>query len=309
MEYIIQFNEEALAAGFENSSIYTVLPEDDYITVHVEQVIPPGIYIGNILVRQLGDETTLDAFPFQITVIESAKIIKQPESVAGLCEGDAFRLSVEATGINLSYQWFLNDKIIDGATLDTYEAPIAEKITGQYHVEIYSKCGMVVSKKVDVSINSFNVLVKWNDMLYVPTTDNTFTAYQWYKNGQPITQHGTSVYYPIDENTEGTYYVRAYYTNDRYIESCEITLSSSSSFMVYPTVVQQWSNLSIESKSLDGNLNGAQIDLYDLKGKLIYKAKATGSRVEVPMTISTGAYILHITTLNGKKTVEKIFVK
>lgn len=310
LEYIIKFSDEALAAGFEDIPVYTVLPEDNYITVPIQSIISSGVYVGNILVRELNKEATVDVFPFRITVMESVKIVKQPESVTGICEGDGFRLSVEATGSRLSYQWFVNDKKIDGAIYDIYEASVSEKTIGDYYVEVYSNCGTETSEKVNVSVNNFTVLIKWDDVLYIQNTDNKFTAFQWYKDGQPITKHGTSIYYPIDETTQGSYYVRAYLTNDTYLESCEITInSSSSSLMVYPTVVQQSSYITIKGKGIGDVLKGAQIDLYNLSGKLIYTTKANSSQVEIPMTISTGAYILHITALNGKKTVEKIFVK
>jgi len=310
LEYSIVFSEAAKNAGFEDVPTYSALPVNGYFTVPVNSVIPKGKYNGNILLRQAGT-TAYDAYPFEVEVYEEVQITKQPSSVSILCKDDEFMLTVEAKGTNLTYQWYYNDKKIEGATSATYTGTLTEKTEGLYYVEVSGYCGMEISDKVSLNVG-VAVLIKWDDVLYITNTDNRYIAFQWYKDGMAISKDGTAIYYTDPVNgLEGTYHVRAYYNDKDYVESCPMYFSTrkiSSQLSVYPNVVKMSNNITIESNELGETYIGAKIELFNIMGKKVYTSQITDSRIEIPMNYPSGAYILHITALNGKKTVEKIII-
>lgn len=312
LEYIIRFSEEALAAGFENNTEYQPLPKDNYFTVPVSSTILPGDYMGNILVREKGDLSSEDSFPFRFKVLEGIQITKQPQSVLNACGGDGIQLSVEATGNNLSYQWYYNDKKIEGATLDYYESVVTSNTTGTYYVVVNSDCGAIRSDKVMVSENGFAIYNKWDDVLYVQNTDNKYVSFQWYKDGQPIAQYGTSVYYTVPEGLAGVYSVRARLQDNTYVESCEFpfyTNGQLTSLSVYPNIINRYENLTIESDEKGESYMNGTIDIFNYLGQKVYSASVNNQFIQIPMKMQPGNYIVHITSQTGNKKIKKIIVK
>jgi len=312
MEYTVSFSEKAKKAGFKDITEYKALP-NDYITIPVPVGVTKGKYEGTILLRSADHPNLIPDYNFEFEILGTTWITKQPASfTTGKCEGDGFRLSVEANGDELSYQWFYNKKKIVGATSDYYEAVLSPETSGTYYVEVYGLCGMDRSEDAHVSFSPLTILMKWNDVLYVNNTDNRFVRFQWHKDGQPITQHGTSVYYTDPNGLNGRYFVRAYMSPTAYEESCEIYFNSSESaslLKIYPTIVPQHEYLTVESNEVGETYIGASIELYDMSGRKVYSTRATSSKVEIPMSLSSGSYVVHVQAVSGKKTVHKIIVK
>lgn len=311
LEYIIRFPEEALAAGFENMETYTQLPELSYIILPVNNSISPGVYDGNIVVRPLDDESTADVFPFRFTVMETVNILEHPQSISKLREGDRLHLSVEATGRNLTYQWFHNGKKIPEATSKEYNANMTVEHEGIYYVEVYSDCGWSISEEATIS-SCFVVLLKWTDVMYVQNSENQYVNFQWYKNGQAITNHGTSIYYTDPEGLSGSYTVRAYKGDGTYDESCSLqfdTPAQASSISVYPTILKQNDFLNIESNEVGESYLGALIEMHNMNGQKVYAGQMNNTRLLVPANQPSGVYLLHITPRNGRRTVQKIIIK
>lgn len=312
VEYTVIFSDKAKSAGFKNITEYTLLP-DNYISIPIPAGVPSGKYQGEIMLRCEENLDIIPNYPFEVEILPTVQIVRQPETViSGKCVGDGYRIEVEATGLALSYQWYHNDQIIVGATSASYEAVLADETTGTYYVVVTGTCGMVVSDKVNIGINALTLLIKWDDVLYVVNTDNRYTRFQWYKDGQAINMNGNSIYYTDQAGLQGTYFLRAYTSADSYEESCPVTFSSisrASRLSVYPNIVSQNYHVTIESDEVGETYIGAAIDMFNMAGQKVYAGRVTSAKVEIPMTVPSGSYILHITAANGKKTVEKIIVK
>lgn len=87
---------------------------------------------------------TVDIIPiFNLQPVD--KIIK---------EGETLTLSAEATGTEpITYQWYKDDKKIEGATSNTYQVPNAELgMTGFYYCEAKNVCGYTKSTIVQVIV-------------------------------------------------------------------------------------------------------------------------------------------------------------
>ena len=309
LEYSVRFSDEALKAGFTDSDYKDVTP--DYLAVPVYQIIGKGVYTGNVYVRKKSDPGLVELHPFEIEMLETTMITKQPQSVY-VCDGDAFTLSVEARGLNLTYQWFFNKEAIEGATSATYQAALTSDKEGSYYVDVYGDCGMESSVTVTVRKNGLRVLVKWNEFLYITNPDNEFVRFQWYHDGQKIEKNGTSIYYSVPEGLLGSYFIQAYRADDSYVVSCPITFDTLTQFpvtTVYPTMVQKNSPITVKLGMPGEASETAVIEIYNLNGQLVEKQSTTTVETTIPANMASGSYIVKVTTDSGRTTTHKIIVK
>lgn len=309
LEYSVRFSEEGLKAGFKDTDYRDVTPH--YLTVPVNSIIAKGIYTGTVYIRRKSDPDLVELHPFEIDVLQTTTITKQPQSVK-VCDGDAFTLTVEAIGINLSYQWFFNNEVIIGATSDTYTAALTPDKEGKYHVDVYGDCGLESSRVVTVNKNGLRILVKWNEFLYITNPDNEFVRFQWYKDGQKIEKNGTSIYYSVPEGLLGTYFIQAYRADDTYVVSCPITFETLTQFpitRVYPTMVKKSDKITVSLGVPEETPESAVIEIYNLNGQLIEKKTTMTTETKISADMASGSYIVKVTTESGKTTTHKIIVK
>ena len=309
IEYAVRFTDEAIAAGFSDTEYKDLTP--GYITVPVSNRIPRGIYHANIYVRLKSDPDREEAYPFNIEVLETTTITRQPQSV-NVCDGDAFTLSVEATGVNLSYQWFFNEVAIPGATSDSYTAALTPDKEGIYYVDVYGDCGMESSRTVTVGKNGLRILVKWNEFLYITNQDNEFVRFQWYKDGQKIDKNGTSIYYSVPEGLLGTYFIQAYRADDTYVVSCPITFETLTQFQstrVYPTMVNKNTPITIQTGAPDETPESAVVEVYNLNGQIVNRLEMKTWETTLSTDMASGSYIVKVTTESGRTTTHKIIIK
>jgi len=310
LRYAVAFPESSKAAGFVDVKEYKNLPENNIITIALPKGVAPGRYSGYILVSEKGS-AEYKMYPFFITVKDGVKITEQPEPITEQNTGERFTLSVKAQGDNLTYQWFYNGERIVGATAATYETIYDASKEGLYNVEVYGDCGWEESEKVMVT-GCFNVLIKWDDVIYVRNTDGRYTKFQWYRNGEAITTHGTSIYYTDPNGLQGSYYVRAYRADGTYEQSCPVeysTVTRSTSVSVYPTVVERNHYVTVESNELGGSYVGGTVELYNLSGGKLYTQRLLSPQIQIPVNQPTGVYILQVTAPDGRRKTQKIVVR
>ena len=88
----------------------------------------------------------------QLTVISPIAISTQPQSKSVL-PGTSVSLSVTATGTSPTYQWYLNNIAIPGATSSTYTIPSAlASNAGTYSVTVSNNAGTVASQAAQLSV-------------------------------------------------------------------------------------------------------------------------------------------------------------
>jgi len=239
-------------------------------------------------------------------------ITEQPQSVNGKCEGDGLVLEVVAEGDNLAYQWYFNNKKIEGATESRYSTVLTKEKEGIYYVEVIGDCGTDLSDKVNVTVGALTILMKWDDVLYITNLDNKYVSFQWYQNGEAISTHGTAIYYTNQAGLSGTYFVRAFKQDGSYDQSCSITFTEttrSATVSIYPNPVARYNLLTIESPEAGESFIGSKVDMYDMGGRKVYTTIATSQKIQIPVNVALGLYIVHITLDNGRVITQKVVVK
>jgi hypothetical protein len=177
--------------------------------------------------------------------IESPEIVKQPKSQA-VIEGDAVTFSVVAEGTEpLSYQWYKEGALIEGATGTSYTIEsVSAGDLGNYTVVVTNELGVATSDAAvlsyltppTITVPPVSLTVDaWTQAIFrVEATgaDN----FQWYKNDVPISG-ATNALYTIDSvrgTDVGTYKVVV--TNRAGIATSTATLTLTQPYRATGTV-------------------------------------------------------------------------
>ena len=125
-----------------------------------------------------------------VTFINENAVIS-PSPTAGFCPNDTVTLNAVSADAGSTYQWLMNGNNINGATSSSLGVTAA----GSYLVYIYNnKC---IDTTTAVSVTQFaapatpGIAINVNNL----ACTTTGTAYQWYLNGQPLSNSNSQFIY------------------------------------------------------------------------------------------------------------------
>lgn len=171
-----------------------------------------------------------------VNVLSFPEITQQPQDV-GICTGESFELSVEATGSEpINYLWFRNNSPLSSETesdISYTNATFAN--AGEYFCQIYNECKIIHTDTVSVAVGTLPQIT-WSPFDQVLCAGEEFSVFmgyhgefinlQWYRNGNPISGANDTIF-TVSYATgldEGYYYCAAYnacdtvYTDSAFIE-------------------------------------------------------------------------------------------
>lgn len=180
-----------------------------------------GTYTCDVISQNCG---TVTSDPMTLTVNNEPELATLPNSVE-TCVGTELLIEAEATGEELAYQWFKDDKAIPDANLSSYKVLQAQiDDTGIYKVRVTNSCGQDESNTVDVVIiTPPNITAQPQDVtvaeggtinLEVKATSSLEITYQWRKDDAPINgeTNSTLTIENATQDDSGDY--SCYVTND-----------------------------------------------------------------------------------------------
>ena len=215
-----------------------------------------------------------------------------------LCQGDNVLLSA-TIGTGYSYQWYLNNAIIPGATSGSYAATQA----GSYTVIIttLSNC-TATSAGTTIIVNPSPVPVIINTAGVLSVSGGPYTSYQWNLNGAPIVG-ATNATYTVLQN--GTYRVQV--NKDGCLgTSAIITLTGVGVLDINGTSVIISPNPTQDIIHIEGILP-ARIIVRTLQGQLIKEVKDTS---EISLSdLANGMYMMQLYDRSGTMLLNKKIVK
>ena len=142
--------------------------------------------------------------PVDVTVGVAPMITAQPEN-SKVCVGKPLALTTQASGDNVTYQWFKGTTTIPMATSATYDKAVASTDdAGSYAVVATNACGSSRSVQVDVVVNTevsitkepADVAINDNEALTFTVEANASDAvsYKWFHNNTEIVGGTTATY-------------------------------------------------------------------------------------------------------------------
>lgn len=162
--------------------------------------------------------TPANTNPAVLTVTPPTTITTQPLNV-NACAGSPAVFSVTAQGENLSYQWYLDNDAISGATTSQYTiSNVNNTHTGDYYVNVTSDCGVLKSSVVKLMINSQPEITTQPQAKTVCENETvTFTVaasgleniYEWYRNEVKLNvpTNNSLIIENVSEDNQGEYHV------------------------------------------------------------------------------------------------------
>ncbi|MGK4566956.1 immunoglobulin domain-containing protein [Flavobacterium sp. 3HN19-14] len=136
--------------------------------------------------------------------VNQPTVITQEPLDATVCEGQSITLSVAATGVGLSYQWYKGTTLLGTEINSVLNIPAATvAAAGPYHVDVINPCQTVSSVTANVVVNQLPVIVT-NPTGSTICSGQPFTlnvaatgtglTYQWYQGTTLIPLATTDTY-------------------------------------------------------------------------------------------------------------------
>ncbi len=212
---------------------------------------------------------TIRSAPFSVTVMTPPRIVTEPASFV-VIPGESPSLLVAASGVGpLSYQWFKDGELINGATESELRLQnVSLHSDGRYSVSVSNEAGSVFSQTAKLTVLSpviitaqpydTRVLLRGKASLSVEVSEGSLpVSYQWRRNGLPL-PNGTNKTFSlasVQTSDAGDYDVVI--TND----AGSVTSTSASltidSAMVAPTLPAKLSVNQGSGASISVNPTGA----------------------------------------------------
>jgi hypothetical protein len=195
-----------------------------------------------------------------------------------ICEGASVTLPVDASGSNLTYQWYFNSApLADGGSItgsqekDLVLSNVLTTDAGNYYCEIVGSCGTETTVPVDITVDEATNIVTQpisrnkcvgDQVQFVVVAEGTNLSYQWYYNGvsmAPAGQNSILTIDPIAAGNEGNYYCEITSGN-----GCGDITSNMATLTVYePTVLGLSPSDELlcegESTTLTANVTGGNL--------------------------------------------------
>jgi hypothetical protein len=307
-EYLITYEADAKSAGFRD------MVSREPLSSTVSLSLPSGVKAGqyHAWIHVYTSDACQYSYPFVIEILEDTKITQEPEPSLNLCVGTSvFTLSVAAVGADLSYQWYKDATAIAGATSSEFTDVYDTLWSGQYYVEVIGRCRTLTSRTVEVGSNPVEILEKWDDVLYVDNSSRQFVRYQWYCNGIAIDEYGQSQYYADKSGFSGVYFVRAYYKDGTYVESCPVTYTRPlpvSTVNVYPNPTYS-GRFTVTVLDNGKAVAGTQIEVYDVLGRRLDNQQMKGESLELSSPYASGTYVVRIIKPDGTVINKQLIVQ
>jgi hypothetical protein len=228
-------------------------------------------------------------------------------------------LIVTPAGLALTYKWYHNGELIKGANTDTYRKlpPFAKADEGEYYVVVSGGniCGEYVSITVNVTIQKNIIGQKWDDVLYVDNSKDSYTSYNWYRvvNGEKHLINGEHKQYFSETPLNGTYMVEGKNKTKNITVSCPFTptVTTKNVISIYPNPVSQSGTLTVYMDMERDLISGSVVSIYDMIGKQVRTQVVDGQTTSITMQhIVPGTYVVRITSASGETLKsEKVIVQ
>jgi hypothetical protein len=155
------------------------------------------------------------------------------------------------------------------------------------------------------------VIQRWNNTLLInnnPATNGgyMFASYQWYRNGEAIAgataQHYSAGNKATDLLGDAPYHAALTTATGEPLRTCpaQPAAMAQGNLTAYPNPLRSGNILHLEPGMDAASLEGAEVLVYSLTGKLLLRQKAAGNPVELRLHLPMGIYIVRINDRQAK---------
>jgi len=264
--------------------------------------------------------------------ISDKLVLNTLQSPAAGCEGSSMELNYSAiSGTPVQYQitfgpaalsaGFQNISYTDLASSGStgvVDIPVPSQIpygTYQASLQMRNELGLVsdlYTFQFMVNVSSDYIVNKFDDVVLCDNKTNSFSSYQWYKNGSAI-DGATRQFYNDPSGLVGTYSLKLKTAGGQDLQTCSKVLNipkaKKVSVTVYPNPMKanQESTVKITGMS-DEELQGSVMSVYNIQGIRVYSTKKVEQLNSLTLQNLDGSYVGHIITAKGNDYVYRILL-
>lgn len=310
MKYEWKKNGAALSNGGRISGTTT-----STLNITKSEISDSGMYAVRVFSDEVSAGELRQEFgPIKLNIAPSTVMIKEPDSLYVACHDDSVNISCEATGSNISFQWYDKDaKPITGQNNKELFVKRESSDKQSYYCVIKGDCGVINSRKANIVFTPKLVIEQdlsqiceveiGNDTILSVQTNCVECTNQWYKDGKPIKPEeqvvngkASFIINDMDSTQAGIYHVM-FRNGCETIESQKTnvkmrilsSIESDDMPMIYPQPSESIMMILIPS------MHDTQCELFDLHGRRIALCEMKqGKGYLSTIGIPSGMYILNI---------------
>jgi hypothetical protein len=246
------------------------------------------------------------------TVLAEPTIIVEHPTSKEVCETAPVTFSIVATGTNLTYQWQKDGVDITGATqkdLTITSAAISDAgdyiciVKGDVDTVPSNAAKLTVNIPVSISAQPLSVTLKTGEKaIFKVIAGGAITAYQWYKDGQKLTDNADIsgaiqtqlTISNVKASDKGTYYCEINgKCNTAISDTVQLDITSkvidleAAGFTLTPNPASDQIQIASVDKTVD------IVELFDMRGQKLLSQIPDSGRVDVS-TLPSGLYFIRI---------------
>ncbi|MBN2663802.1 MAG: immunoglobulin domain-containing protein [Bacteroidales bacterium] len=279
--------------------------------------------LGDFYCVVSGDCGSVTSVTVSLTIGTGITIVEQPTDLS-VCEGADAVFTVNATGSNLSYQWFFDGTIISGATDASYTViAAAASDLGSYSCQITGDCGSLTTNSVSLSLLPQTSIITQpvsvtdaqvgTTVVFTVVANGSNLMFQWFKDAASIADAITDTYTieNVTVDDQGDYNVEV--TGD-----CGM-VTSENAILTVITELQTIIDLGLNVYpnptngrfvvSFDNIVSDFEMMIFDETGRTVYYGQLNENYNQINIgNQAPGVYIMKIYNQTSSKTV-KIVIK
>ena len=254
------------------------------------------------------------------------------QSPSAGCEGSGMELSYSViTGTPFQYQitfgtaalsaGFRNISFSDlesSGNSGIISIPVPSGIpfgTYQATLQVRNELGLVsdsYSFQFVVNVSTDYIVTKFDDVVLCDNKTNSFSSYQWYKNGKSI-DGATNQFYNDPLGLVGAYSLKLKTVGGQDLQTCPRVLNipkvKKVSVSVYPNPMRANQESTIKITGISNEeLQGAVMSVYNIQGIRVYSTKTVEQINSLTLQNLDGSYVGHIITAKGNDYVYRILL-
>lgn len=262
----------------------------------------------------------------QLALQITEKLRVEVDNVPTLC-ADGKQLTIDYTVMQSRFdslairftsstpQTVFYDQIIYDTLQTQVVYPYTDSILpNHYHVQLefyqHHSCGnQIYDLDFDIRYRASIVEQKWNDVLAILNSryngGYTFTAYQWYKDGMPLTgETGPYLYQPLDITSE--YSVLLTRPDGVSVQTCAFYPVTRSDVRPFPTLVGTSQRLPVRRSLTENDI--VMVNIYTLLGQTYSSTPIEHGQGYIDTPALSGNYVLEFVDAVGNRKSQYLIV-
>jgi hypothetical protein len=229
-----------------------------------------------------------------------------------------YQIVFGSAGLSAGFQNVSYTNLASSGSTGVLDIPVPSHVTyGNYQatLQMRNELGAVSDLypfSFVINLSTDYIIPKFDDVVLCDNHSNSFSSYQWYKNGTAISG-ATGQYYNDPNGLVGTYSLKVKTVTGQDLQTCSKVLNipkaKKVSVSVYPNPMRanQESTVKISGMS-DEEMQGAVMSVYNVQGVQVYATRNVVQTNSLTLSGLAGAYVGHIITAKGNDYVYRILL-